>query len=138
MSENDLPTRIAYLGMIQNVITRMAGNSATAKNLCMTIVAALLAIFANSKSVAVLYVCFVPILLFLLLDARYLRLERAYRALYESTRKNPIDQGNDFSLTPSFIAAETTSEVVSTWSVLWFYVALAGCVILVLVINCAI
>lgn len=136
MGQNDLPTRVAYLAMIQGVITRMAGNSATAKNLCMTIVAALLALFANSKTVAYLYVCFVPIVLFLVLDARYLRLERAYRALYESARNTPIEQGSDFSLTPSFVAAESTAEVASTWSVFWFYLALTVCVLSALLISC--
>jgi hypothetical protein len=124
MSGDLLQAKIAHLNMIQTVTTRMAGNSATCKNLCMTIVAALLALYANKQVMEYLYICFVPTVLFFFLDAKYLRLERGYRALYNSVRKEN-EQKTDFDLSPSFEAAETTISVALTWSILWFYGTIA-------------
>lgn len=124
MSQFDPQEHIAHLNMIQSIITRMSGNSASAKNLCITIVAALLALYANKPVIGYLYIAYMPIILFFFLDAKYLRLERAYRALYDSVRLGSRDKVTDFYLSPSFQAAESTVNVAFTWSVSWFYLSI--------------
>lgn len=81
--------QIAYLGFIQNTITRMGQNSFQSKSWCITIVAALAAIlFNNSKDEQQSSPCVVgmvgilSVLLFCSLDSYYLYLERGYRRLY--------------------------------------------------------
>jgi hypothetical protein len=122
--------QISHLEFIQSIISRMAANSANAKNLCMTIVAALLALYAGQNSKAYLLVSLVPIILFWLTDAMYLRLERGYRSLYNSCRAQSSEQ-LDFSLSPSFVARETVLYVAFRWSVFWFYLTIFGLVMIV-------
>ena len=126
--------QISHLEFIQSIISRMAANSANAKNLCMTIVAALLALYAGQNSKAYLLVSLVPIILFWLTDAMYLRLERGYRSLYDSCRAQSSEQ-LDFSLSPSFVARETVLYVAFTWSVFWFYLIIFGLVMIVACIG---
>lgn len=81
--------QIAYLGFIQNTITRMGQNSFQSKSWCITIVAALAAILFNhskdgqqSSPCVVGMVGILSVLLFCSLDSYYLYLERGYRRLY--------------------------------------------------------
>jgi hypothetical protein len=120
--DQEAQNKIAYLSMLQAVITRMESNSASTKNYAIAILSALLALFAANKDKTFLTVAIVPSVIFMILDAKYLRLERAFRARFDSVRKEPITQGNDFSMSPSFIAGESTLSVMFTWSVAWFYV----------------
>ena len=53
-----------YLQFLQNNIARMNTNSAQAKTWCITIVAALLAIFADTKNSLFLFICITPIIMF--------------------------------------------------------------------------
>lgn len=76
--------QIKHLEFIQNVITRMNANSFQIKGWTITIVSALLAIYASSSNVAYIFVAIAPTLLFWFLDAYYLQQETKYRKLYES------------------------------------------------------
>ena len=99
-SSNDL--KIAYLGMIQNNINRMATSSAIFKGFAATILAGVVTISFKEINPYVLLIMGLPLFSFLALDVYYLRLERAYRNLY-----NCICQGEEeekmrtFSLTIS-------------------------------------
>ncbi len=73
---------LKYLEFIQNIITRMNKNSFSLKALTITIISALLAVFATTKTPLILLVSIFPVLIFWLLDAYYLTLERKYRGLY--------------------------------------------------------
>lgn len=78
MTEN----KLRYLEMIQNIITRMAKNSFTIKGWVITIVSAIFIFAKTSNLLLILSITYLPILLFWLLDAYYLSLERKYRNLY--------------------------------------------------------
>lgn len=78
--------KILHLEFIQNIINRMNSNSFQIKEWMVTIVSALLALYASSDNVTYIFVAIVPTLLFWYLDAYYLQLERKFRGLYDDVR----------------------------------------------------
>lgn len=68
--------------MIQSVITRLSTQSTAVKTWCVTVTAALLGFGAKADTIVVVFIAFYVIVAFAVLDAYYLCLERAYRALY--------------------------------------------------------
>ncbi len=84
--------KLKHLEFIQNVITRMNTNSFQIKGWAITIVSALLAIYASSKNNYFIVVGVFPVVIFWLLDAYYLSQERKFRGLYNDVAgisKNP-------------------------------------------------
>ncbi len=77
----DESIRIAHLTMLQGVITRMGANSFTLKALAATFGSAAVAVMATAETPSPYYAvaAVVPMIIFWLMDAQYLRLERAYR-----------------------------------------------------------
>ena len=79
--------------MIQGIITRMNQNSFMLKGWMITIVSALLAIYADKGNIGYLIVSIFPILVFWFLDAYYLQQERKFRGIYSD-----IVEGKDLPL----------------------------------------
>lgn len=77
-----------YLQFLQNNIARMNTNSAQAKGWCIAIIAALLAIFADTKNSLFLLICIVPIVLFCILDTLYLQQEHKFVGMYNDFVKD--------------------------------------------------
>jgi hypothetical protein len=79
-----MDSKISYLGMIQNVISRMASNSFLLKGWTVTLVVGLLA-FANIKEMDSKYaiLALIPIIFFWILDGFFIQQERLFRKLYE-------------------------------------------------------
>lgn len=75
--------KIKHLEFVQNVITRMNTNSFQLKGWMITIVSALLALYANSENVLYIFVAIAPVIIFWFLDAYYLQQERKFRGLYD-------------------------------------------------------
>ncbi len=71
-----------YLQFLQNNIARMNSNSAQAKGWCIAIVAALLAIFSETKNELFVWICLIPVVLFCILDTLYLQQEHKFVAMY--------------------------------------------------------
>ena len=93
--------RLAHLETIQGVIARLSGFSANAKNFCITILAALVAVaFQKPVPTLVWAGCAVP-LLFGLLDAYYLAQEKRFRGFYQTVSSAPLDHAQDLALTPA-------------------------------------
>lgn len=74
--------KIKHLEFVQNVITRMNANSFQLKGWMITIVSALLALYASSGKTLYIFVSIIPALTFWFLDAYYLKQEQLYRKLY--------------------------------------------------------
>ncbi len=74
--------KIKHLEFIQATITRMNQNSFQIKGWMITIVSALLALYANSKNVMYIFIAIVPVIVFWMLDAYYLQQERKFRGIY--------------------------------------------------------
>ena len=107
---------LQYLQMMQENITRMAGNSANAKTWLVTIVTGFFAIGCSIKDLDWwLLLAIIPIVVFWYIDAYYLSLERALRnreQIYinlmnslESTGGNLIDEKQNtlFDFRPLFM-----------------------------------
>jgi hypothetical protein len=75
-----------HLEFIQQVITRMNSNSFQLKGWSVTLVAGLFALAVAEANKAFALLGVFPILVFWLLDAYYLQMERSYRALYNTLR----------------------------------------------------
>lgn len=73
-----------HLEIMQGVITRMAENSRSCKVWCVTLVAATLVLVARTGEPAHALIALAPTVLFYLLDAYYLMLERRFRRSYNS------------------------------------------------------
>lgn len=66
-----------HISMHQDIINRMAGNSANCKNWTITLVAAMLVLLVDKNmQIPNAWICLIPIVLFYLLDCYYLGLER--------------------------------------------------------------
>ena len=111
-----------HLSFIQGVITRMNSNSFSMKGWMVAIVSALLAVYATNATSAHSYVYFIAALIadviFCFLDAYYLKMERQYRDLYDTIRKNPVD--TDFAMDASN-SDKTTCEALKSPSVWVLY-----------------
>ncbi len=81
---HDSPAVQKHLEITQDVITRMAENSRSCKVWCVTLVAAVLVLVARTGEPQHALIALVPTLLFLILDAYYLALERAFRNSYSA------------------------------------------------------
>lgn len=75
--------KIQYLEFIQNIINRMNSNSFQIKEWMITIVSALLALYASSSNIIYVFVAIAPTLVFWFLDSYYLQQERKFRGLYD-------------------------------------------------------
>lgn len=74
--------KLKHLEFIQNVITRMNTNSFQIKGWTVTIVSALLAIYASSKNTNFILAGIFPSVILWFLDSFYLQQERKFRGLY--------------------------------------------------------
>ncbi len=87
----EMEKEMKHLEFVQNVITRMNTNSFQVKGWAITIVSALLALFANSSNSIYIFVAIVPTLVFWFLDAYYLLQERKFRGLYNDIIDKKVD-----------------------------------------------
>ncbi len=71
-----------HLEFIQNVITRMNTNSFQIKGLAVSIVTALMAIYASTPKIILIFIGIPPTVLFWFLDSYYLQQERKFRGVY--------------------------------------------------------
>jgi len=74
--------RRKHLDYIQAIITRMNANSFQIKNMTVIILTAILALFAATPRVLLLFIAGFSVFVFWLLDAYYLQQERKFRKMY--------------------------------------------------------
>lgn len=119
--------RIAHLEMIQNVVTRMAANSFALKALAVALTAGVLAFagVAPDPTPLVVLAALVPVLMLWVLDARYLRLERLFRRLYDTVRRAEAAEPFTMDIAPFEAHEQSTLRIAASWSVSWFYGAIA-------------
>ena len=76
-------SRIRYLEAIQRVIDRLSNTSFILKGWAVSLVAGLMALAANDTNHGYVLVAYIPTVVFWLLDAYFLMMERQYRKLFE-------------------------------------------------------
>ena len=89
--------KIKHLEMIQSNINRLAQNSFMLKGWALTLVVAMFAFVPKQNVWVFIPIVLASILIFALLDAYYLQLERKYRNLYDMVRQKE-ESDIDFDL----------------------------------------
>ncbi|WOX49049.1 hypothetical protein R2B70_03395 [Aeromonas sp. XH] len=92
--------KIAYLGFIQAIISRMASNAFAIKGWSVSITSAIVAAGIALKSIPIIAIALVPMVIFIFLDSYFFLQEKNYRELYNSARQKEFDGNNSFDLTP--------------------------------------
>lgn len=119
-----LQARLAHLAMIQGVIGRMAGYSASVKTFTLTVSAALVAVAFDKELPVLFYAGVLIAAFFALLDAYYLTIEKSFRDLYAKVADRDWGQAFDLSIRQqpiSFAAVLSSVMSVSVWG---FYLLL--------------
>ncbi len=129
--------KIAYLQMIQSVITRLAKNSFLIKGWSITVVAALSALAAAGESELFVYLACFPAVMFWALDAYFLRQERLFRKLWDRARKP--DARIDFSMDirPFQDEVDSTRQVAWSLTLRLFHGTITGMVVVVILVMLA-
>ncbi len=117
--------RIKHLEMLQAIIARMAGQGASLKNYCITLVTAICGLALSLKTPTLALLSFLPILVLWLLDAQYLRLERRFRALFDQVRTESWETQPTFKTAPRDTPPQGYWHSFGSWSLSSFYVAAA-------------
>ncbi|MFH1741796.1 MAG: hypothetical protein ABIH23_22560 [bacterium] len=124
----------AHLGIIQSVIQRMASNSASAKAWCITLVSAVLVVLADKNKADYVWIAVIPIVLFLVLDAYYLALEKGFRNSYnkfiDKMHGGEVESRDLYAVIPSGSLFKLFFKSLRSFSVGPFYVTLLAMVYL--------
>lgn len=112
-----------YLQFLQNNIARMNTNSAQAKGWCIAIVSALLAIYASTANALFVWICFIPVALFCILDALYLQQEHKFVGMYNDFVKDKENKPKVYEMPMKSYAKGVKGflKVLSSWSVSLVY-----------------
>lgn len=118
--------KIAHLTMLQGVITRMGANSFTLKALSASFGSAGIAVMATVDKPSPYYAvaALIPILMFWLMDAQYLRYERGYRKLFDKVRRGEEVDSYSLDASPFLRDMEHVMKLALSWSVSVFYAAI--------------
>ena len=108
-----------HLEFIQNIITRMNSNSFQIKGLAITLVTALMAVYASTNNVAFIYLGIVPLLLFWFLDSYYLQQERKFRGVYNDVTGLKSDVEVKLYEMPIHKYTKILDKQYSYWNVFW-------------------
>lgn len=124
-----------HLEINQGVISRMAENSRSCKIWCVTLVAAILVLVARTGQPQHALIALAPVVLFYVLDAYYLSLERGFRRSYSSfilqLREGRVTSSDLFAVAPSgSIPRGIIWAMFKSFSVPPFYVVVLGTVLL--------
>lgn len=107
--------RLAHLSTLQGIINRLAGNSATVKNFCISIATAASAVAVAENFLDLLWGAAAAILLFAALDAYYLALEQAFRAAYSAVVARPLAAAQDLRIVRDPISFGSALLSPSVW-----------------------
>lgn len=118
----------ATLTILQGVIQRMAGNSASCKTWCITLVSAIIVVVAQQDRPKLALIGVVPTLLFFYLDANYLRLEKQFRNRYNDVVRKlhagTLNSSDLFQVLPLGNTSTAFLAAMRSWSVWTFYVVI--------------
>jgi len=100
--------KIKHLEMLQAIIQRMAGNSFMLKGWSVILVSALFALAVDTSKSRLVFLAYLPALVFWLLDGYFLHQERMFRKLYDKVRETSED-AIDFSMDTTPVAGQVAS-----------------------------
>ena len=114
---------VEHLKMVQGIIARMAGNSVHMKTWAASLVTAVLVFSGLSDDPHWLIAAggCIPVIVFWMMDARYLHLERCYVRLHEAIVAGTSIAPFDLDYRPHVSTAASVWRVAWSWSVCLFY-----------------
>jgi hypothetical protein len=127
--------RVKQLDMVQSIVARIASYGASLKNYCITLTTAICGFAISLQRPLVIVSAIVPVVVFALLDAQFLRVERRFRALFDQLR------GEEWATFPRFAIDLHSAPhlsywpVLISWSILVFYLPLAIAVTAVFLVS---
>jgi len=119
--------------MIQALVSRMAGYSATFKGLCITVTTAVCGFAITVHEQLIILLAIFPVIAFAVLDAEYLRVERRFRLLYDMVRSEPWDTLPSFEINLAATPPITRIDVLGSWSITCFYFPIAIVILAILI-----
>ena len=124
-----------HLKILQDVIRRMAENSRACKLWCVIIVSAILVLVARADRPNYVLVSLVPLAAFLILDAYYLAMERAFRGSYDSfvqkLARSELTTADLYVVKPAGSVPRAFLGSLRSFSIYPFYTALVTAVLVV-------
>ena len=133
--DHDSPAVQKHLEIMQGVIQRMAENSRSCKVWCVTLVSAVLVLVARTGNAEHALIALAPTILFYVLDAYYLALERRFRNSYSSfvgrIQSGKVSASHLFTVAPTgSTPREFLWAMFGSFSVLPFYAIVVATVVL--------
>jgi hypothetical protein len=126
---------VKHLEMVQDVVTRLANYGATLKNYCLTLTTVVCGFAITLQRPLVALLALVPILIFAVLDAQYLRVERRFRSLFDQLREKDWSKLPTFEISLKAAPPSGYWDAFTSWSIFIFYVPLALAVGAVLLVS---
>lgn len=127
--------KLKHLEFIQNVITRLNGNSFLLKGWCITLVSALFVLSAKDSNAMYMLIAYIPLPAFWVLDAFYISKERQYRELYKKVSSVPPEEITFSMSTKEFDKGKNTwLECILSKTLLPFYGTILVALIIVMLI----
>ena len=124
----------AHLAIMQGVITRMAENNRSCKFWCVTLVSATLVLVARTGEPQHALLALAPTILFLVLDAYYLALERAFRKSYGAfvtmLHMGGLERECLYTVQPIGMGWQRVMRCMYSFSIWPFYLLLAATIVL--------
>lgn len=129
--ESKVALRIAHLSMIQGVITRMSGFSASAKTFTITILAGLAAISLQADAMQLGVIAMIAAVILFLIDTYYMTLEVRFRSLYDEVVARHLDLAVDMSIAPVVKSGDKTKAINSKSNWMFYGPVLLACVLFI-------
>lgn len=126
---------ISHMNMLQGVITRLAGNSASCKTWCVAVVGGLLAVAGSAQVPGIAIVAFIPVVVFAFMDSMYLAQERLYRGVFAAKaarlRDGTYEPNDLYDMETDRIDIYQVGTAMESWSVAPVYLMLLAACLLV-------
>lgn len=130
------PSIQVHLEIVQSVIQRMAENSVSCKTWCITIVSAILVIVADKGNSSHLWIALFPTVLFAILDAYYLALEKGFRNSYNlfvrRLHEGVLTQDDLYLIVSSGVDLKLQMQALKSFAVWGFYIPV---IVLIMIVR---
>lgn len=129
--ESLVTLRVAHLSMIQGIITRMSGYSASAKTFTITILAGLAAISLQADAAQLGLIAMIAALAFFLVDTYYMTLEVGFRRFYDEVARRDLDRADNLSIVTSVNSDDIKKAVKSKANLLFYGPVAVACALFI-------
>jgi len=118
--------KVAHLNLIQGIVNRLEGNAFALKAMSITLAAVVMAFVGSTGSTNMLvsFVACLPVIMFWLMEARYIQLGRYFRSLFDAVRRGQVAEPFSMDFGPYVGHEQGIARIALSWSVCWFYLTI--------------